>query len=152
MGINLRRGKKKAKRRLTQPEQAAVAKWIDTMREQHPNQFMPLRLSPPCNGRGHWAIQAARSRIERQNGRLIAALQRMVTPCMVTLTRYSPRLLDTDSLPNCFKATRDGIADGMNSHDGPSAPIKWEYKQERAPKSCFGFVVQWKPLTGESHV
>ena len=54
-------------------------------------------------------------------------------PCVVTLTRMSPRLLDDDNLRQAMKATRDGIADWLGVDDR-SPLIRWEYDQKQASK------------------
>ncbi len=153
-------GKKKAKRTarpMTAEQSRAVLVWQRSTAMMLPINAVLLlyRLDAGENLREHWAVKRKRIERHRMWGSIAVLSMRLPPsrlPCTITFTRYSPRLLDEgDNLPNCFKHVRDQIAEDLGTHDGPSAPIKWEYKQERAPKNCFGFTVQWSPLTGESN-
>lgn len=53
------------------------------------------------------------------------------TPLSVLLTRIGPRKLDSDAIPACFKALRDGIADKVGVDDG-SDQITFQYAQRKA--------------------
>ena len=56
-------------------------------------------------------------------------------PCVVTMTRVSPRGLDDDNLRSALKATRDGIADKLGVDDR-SPLVEWRYAQRQAKQAC----------------
>jgi hypothetical protein len=97
---------------------------------------IPIRTQSEANLREHWAIKARRVREHRLMAFVVikAALNgKKPLPCVVTLTRMSPRLLDDDNLRGALKATRDGIADWLGVDDRDPL-IKWEYDQQQASK------------------
>lgn len=56
-------------------------------------------------------------------------------PCVVTLTRFSTRKLDSDNLAMSLKAVRDVVAQWLNVDDGDEGPrgkVQWRYKQAAA--------------------
>ena len=56
---------------------------------------------------------------------------RVSFPCVVTFTRISPRLCDTDNLAGACKSVRDQLAAELGITDSPTDPrARWEYKQE----------------------
>ena len=61
-------------------------------------------------------------------------------PCIVALTRISPRLLDDDNLRGALKSIRDTIADllipGLKKGQADFNPsIEWIYDQKKGKKS-----------------
>jgi hypothetical protein len=48
---------------------------------------------------------------------------------VVTLTRYSTHVLDTDNLQGAFKSIRDQVAAWLGCGDGADSPIRWRYRQ-----------------------
>ena len=107
----------------------------------------PLRLAGGLNAREHWRKRAKRVGAER-NATTFAALaalgrdwQRAVSfPCVVTITRRGPRLLDDDNLPGSCKAVRDQIAAELGITDGPTDKrASWAYAQE---KGAYGVTVE----------
>lgn len=63
---------------------------------------------------------------------------KITLPCVVKLTRFSPRELDFDNLVYAFKSIRDEVADQIlpglakGRADGDKR-ISWEYLQEKGP-------------------
>lgn len=63
---------------------------------------------------------------------------KITLPCLVKLTRYSPRELDYDNLVYAFKFMRDEVAENIipglakGRADGDKR-ITWEYLQEKGP-------------------
>lgn len=100
---------------------------------------IPIRTVPGQNAREHWAVRARRVKRERQAVALVWRSRRLPwlpfdeeRPYLVTLTRISPRgMADSDNLSGALKAIRDQVAAEMGFDDGPSAPIRWSYAQER---------------------
>jgi hypothetical protein len=88
---------------------------------------LPLRIESVANRREHWAVRARRTKAHR-----LAALAVPVhpLPCVVTLIRVAPRVLDGDNLQSGFKALRDGIADRLGVADNDPR-VEWRYGQER---------------------
>ncbi len=112
-----------------------------------PGRFYPIRADSGMNAREHWSKRQRRAKKERADGVLMGKLLARYDkpPFTITFTRYSVGMLDSDALPNPFKSYRDGIADAFGVTDGPGGPIKWEYKQEKCPRGCYGFRVEVKP-------
>ncbi len=94
------------------------------------------------NQRLHWAVKARQTKKHRgmgcQAGKDLMIRIVKAPRYMVTLTRYSSKLGDSDALPSAFKALRDGIADAFGVDDSPGSPLSWEYKQELCPLGCCG--------------
>jgi hypothetical protein len=56
-------------------------------------------------------------------------------PCVVTLTRFGTRKLDSDNLAASLKAVRDVVAKWLSVDDGDEGPrgkVRWRYKQAAA--------------------
>lgn len=92
-----------------------------------------LRLESEPNTRGHWSTRARRAKEQRQvawsYSRAFIPLGKLVFPCVVTITRLGPRMLDSDNLAASAKAVRDGVADALGIDDGGAA-VEWRYRQE----------------------
>lgn len=102
---------------------------------------IPLKTVSEANSSEHWRIKSKR---HKQQQFLISCLfrhnaQPIVLPCIVKLSRLSPRLLDDDNLRTAFKWIRDEIADwlilghlpklkGRNDSD---QRITWQYDQKQ---------------------
>jgi hypothetical protein len=52
-------------------------------------------------------------------------------PCVVRLTRYAPRLLDSDNCVGSLKAVRDAVAFFLQVNDADPRVV-WEYDQEKS--------------------
>ena len=97
---------------------------------------IPIATVSEANGREHWAVKAKRVKLHRTTAHRVAAMAlkgAKPLPCVVTLTRVSPRELDGDNLTMALKATRDGVADWLGVDDRDPR-IKWEYGQHKAGK------------------
>lgn len=99
---------------------------------------MPLKTVSEANQRGHWSVRHKRKVAQQQEvlyewhsavgGKMVKL------PCRVTLTRYGPKLLDTDNLAGAFKYCRDMLAALLNVDDDPGSPVQWVYRQEKLSK------------------
>lgn len=89
---------------------------------------LPLRLVSGANVREHWAVRAKRAKAHRTACLLVPSCD---VPCVVTLTRFGPRELDSDNLAISAKHVRDGIADRLGVNDNDPRVV-WLYAQERA--------------------
>ncbi len=126
------------------PKQALkIAAWR-TARQAEPGYFINSYFPNVINRREHWATKARRNKVQRGMGKLLLVNKGHTLPCMVVLTRYSASECDSDGLPMCFKALRDGIADAFGCDDSSKSPIAWIYKQEIAPRGCHGCRIEIK--------
>lgn len=97
---------------------------------------VPVRTRSTLNEREHWAVRARRAKIQRTATWLCAPLELRKSkwelwPVVVTLTRISPRQLDSgDNLPSALKAIRDEVATllGIDDRDPRCA---WVYEQAK---------------------
>ncbi|MET3654067.1 hypothetical protein [Dyella japonica] len=89
---------------------------------------LPLRLVSVANVRECWQQKAARTKAHR---RAAIAVPKHAVPCVVTITRIGPRMLDGDNLQSACKGLRDGIADRLGVDDRDPA-VEWRYTQEIA--------------------
>lgn len=98
-----------------------------------------LRLESSPNLREHGAVRGGR--VARQRPIVEDALREAGTPvpvpCVVTIVRFGPRAMDSDSVVTACKNVRDAVAAWLLpvrhrngrivGNDGPSAPIDWLY-------------------------
>jgi hypothetical protein len=88
----------------------------------------------------------------RRERRAVAVALEGTTPppgprWIVTITRVSSRLLDTDNLQASAKAFRDECADYLGCGDAAKGPITWLYAQrvERVRRAVAGPYIHGKP-------
>ena len=96
------------------------------------NVVIQLHTVSGLNTREHWAVKAGRAKKQRGETFLqlrCAALSHPV-PCIVTLTRIAPRVLDGDNLQASLKNVRDGVADWLKVDDR-DARVTWVYAQRK---------------------
>jgi hypothetical protein len=77
--------------------------------------------------------------------RQLLAAERLV----ITLTRVAPGTLDEDNLLAGFKATRDGIADGLKLDDRDPR-LRWLYDQVRDGPKRYGARVHLEGIAAEA--
>jgi hypothetical protein len=103
---------------------------------------IPLKLQSAANLHEHWRKRHARIKSQREAVKLTRrcgagrfAFDQCVAAVMrgealtVTLTRISPRKLDSDNLAFAFKGIRDQVAEELGLDDG-SDDLDWRYRQE----------------------
>lgn len=111
---------------------------------------LPIKTVSEFNSSEHWSSKSRRHRQQQFFVKL--SYQRICTemalPCVITLTRLSPRLLDSDNLGGALKYVRDEIAECILPHTGglyktrtgwrrmkghaDSDPrLTWQYEQEQ---------------------
>lgn len=94
------------------------------------------KIESVANLREHWAKKAKRVKLHRQLAQVALARIALLTErgnavsCCVTLTRISPRALDSDNLQSAFKAVRDQVAAWLTMDDNDPR-ITWRYQQEK---------------------
>lgn len=89
---------------------------------------LPIATVSEANRRDHWRVKAKRAKAQRQMA--AALVPRFGLPCVVTLTRISPRMLDDDNLQSALKAVRDGVADRLGVDDRDPR-VEWRYAQRK---------------------
>jgi hypothetical protein len=108
---------------------------------------IPMTLPSVANGNkgGHWAVRARRTKAQRASVGLmlrantvalrLAGSHGMQLPGLIcTLTRVSPRALDSDNLAFAFKAVRDEVAAYFGVDDADPR-VEWRYEQAKG-KAC----------------
>jgi hypothetical protein len=110
---------------------------------------LPIRTVSELNSRDGWIGRLNRKLRQQREVKvewLNAYRGRKVTlPCVVTLTRIGPNLLDDDNLAGSFKHIRDEVARLIGIDDG-SPQIKFEYKQEAIGKRKYRVIIEVQSL------
>jgi len=89
---------------------------------------LPLTAVSEANRRDHWATKSRRVRLHRNTAWALCPV--FPLPCIVTLTRVAPRMLDDDNNVSAMKAIRDGIAKRLGVDDR-SPLVVWRYGQKK---------------------
>ena len=97
---------------------------------------LPIKAVSLTNQREHWATRASRARAHREavawawraHPKLWPRVPKL--PCVVTITRVGPRILDSDNLQGAGKHVRDEVARQIGVDDADPR-IVWRYEQER---------------------
>jgi hypothetical protein len=115
---------------------------------------LPIRTISEANSSEHWKQKSQRHRRQQffVKQLYMKESQAITLPCIVTMIRLGPRILDDDNLASAFKYIRDEISECLIPEkrgvyvrkDGKlikikgradSDPrIKWQYAQEKCPK------------------
>ena len=116
---------------------------------------IPIRTISEANAHTHWRVRAKRAKEQRG----IAAMMlravmacRIAPPFVVTITRISPRTLDSDNLAGSQKHIRDGLADQLQINDADPR-VEWRYAQEKGTGYAVRIeihVQQFAPTEGEA--
>lgn len=101
---------------------------------------LPIKVSNEGNCNEAWRTKHARHKLQKFHVRveLQGLIGKVRLPCIVSLTRYAPRLLDGhDGLPFSFKWIVDTIADllipGLRPGMADSDPrITWQFYQQKS--------------------
>ena len=107
--------------------------------------LLAIRTESEANLHEHRMVKANRVKLQRSIART-TIVQRFGKAMAgvgytITLTRISPRPLDTDNLARSFKAIRDGIADALGIDDG-SKRLVWNYAQEKGPPKQYAIRIE----------
>ena len=107
------------------------------MRKVFDKQFYLLTKSE-ANSSEHWRIKSMRHKTQARVVwyEMISCKVAIIPPCIVKITRISPRTLDDDNLRGALKWIRDAIADHIHPNLAPGRAdndknITWQYEQER---------------------
>lgn len=104
--------------------------------------LLPIETVSEANLQQHWSKKHKRHKAQKIQ--IWCKFQKekpsISLPCIVHLTRISPRFLDDDNLRVAFKWIRDEIANNIipgkaagRADDDPR--IEWQYSQEKGEKS-----------------
>lgn len=99
---------------------------------------LPLKIESVANLREHWAKRARRAKAHREAA---IAVPKHDLPCVVTLTRIAPRMLDDDNLRSGFKNLRDGVADRLGVKDNDPR-VTWRYAQRSEKPKYYAAIVE----------
>lgn len=101
-----------------------------------------IRTVSEANFREHWASRVRRKKAQqREAGFVWRALGiRVALPAVITFTRHSSQLLDSDNLAGAFKHVRDEIARQIGVDDGDPR-IEWRTGQVRENRRVNYFTV-----------
>lgn len=122
--------------------------------------YLPIKTVSEANCSEHWTKKAKRHKSQQFFIRQLYAKnkQEITLPCVVTLTRLSPRFLDSDNLQISLKWIRDELSDLLTDNvkfyinkkgraqriagRSDSDPrIKWEYAQEPSKQAGIAIVI-----------
>lgn len=110
---------------------AAKKRWLTEQRVK-PGMFLEIRTLSEANRRDKWE-GIRRAKVQRAYVKAVLRGYRPELPCVVTLTRYGPRLLDEfDNLPRALKAVADGVCDAFGVDDKPGSGLRFVAAQERS--------------------
>lgn len=97
----------------------------------HMHVDIPIAVVSEANAHTHWRMRQNRAKQQRRAvGLALHRFTKPKLPVRVTMTRYSPRKLDSDNLAGAFKHVRDEIAAWYGVDDG-SDLYDWVVKQEK---------------------
>lgn len=101
-----------------------------------------IKLISEANNSDHWTKKRKRRQLLQFWIRQYwnQANPQISLPCQITLTRISPRKLDSDNLQTALKGARDEIADllipGKKKGQADSDKrLSWAYDQKQIPKT-----------------
>jgi hypothetical protein len=121
---------------------AAKKRWLTEQRLK-PGLFLELQTLSEANRRDKWG-GIKRAKMQRAYVAAMLKGYRPILPCVVTLTRYAPRLLDEfDNLPRSLKAVADGVCDAFGVDDKPGSGLRFKAAQEKSPH--YGIRIELTP-------
>jgi hypothetical protein len=110
---------------------------------------IPGAIPSAANLWENWRARHGRTKRQRYQAHIVArghvgfdhGTDLLAQGGVVTLTRVSPRPLDSDNLASSLKAIRDGIADTLGINDGDPR-VTWAYEQAKCRKGEQGVRVR----------
>lgn len=100
---------------------------------------IPIRAPSTPNLREHWNAKAKRAASQKRAARACCPVWDDPPLLVVSLTRVSPRELDSDNVVSALKNVRDGIALWLRIDDA-SPLVEWKYQQAKG-EACIRVVV-----------
>lgn len=111
----------------------------------------PIRLVSEANvsGSQDWRVRHRRAKSQRAAvAMLVRELVKPALPCVVTLTRIAPNMLDSDNAQSAPKHCRDELAAWIGVDDRDPR-VTWVVKQERGGVREYGVRVEVREVGGE---
>lgn len=101
-----------------------------------------VRTVSEANFREHWASKMRRKKAQQREVSFVwrALGIKVKLPAVITFTRHSPHLLDSDNLAGAFKHVRDQVAREIGIDDGDPA-VEWRTEQVRENRKVNYFTV-----------
>lgn len=101
-----------------------------------------IKTVSEANAREHWRTKHKRKKQQQSDFNILwkSFKPKVTLPAVITFTRFSCKLMDSDNLAGSFKHTRDQLAREIGVDDGDGS-VTWIYKQERILKRDHYFTV-----------
>lgn len=116
-----------------------------------------------ANSSEHWSKKHKRHKQQQLLVRIAysVSVKEVKLPCIVTMIRLAPRVLDDDNLQSAFKYVRDELSECIvpnarktyiNSHGRPQEikgrvdtdpRIKWQYEQRKSPRMGIEVTIEY---------
>lgn len=114
---------------------------------------VPIHTISEANTREHWTIAHTRHRRQKLavHHALLSNQVNTHLPVAVTMTRLSPRKLDSDNLQSALKYIRDAISEYFIPGKAPGRAdddprFTWQCHQEKSPEKAVLLVFHWASL------
>ena len=116
--------------------------------------MVPIHTISEANKREHWRAGHARHKQQKYAVRLALLSHKLPQklPVVVTMTRQSPRTLDSDNLQTAMKNVRDAIAEHFITDKAPGRAdddprFEWSYHQIKSKERNTKLVFQWPDIS-----
>lgn len=99
---------------------------------------IPIRTVNELNDHTHWRVRQRRAKEQRRVTSMVLSAYNpsdFALPCVVIMSRMSPRRMDSDSAVASNKFVRDAIADWLGVDDGSTA-VDWQYGEQLKGPYC----------------
>ena len=111
---------------------------------------LPIKTASEANSSEHWTKKAKRHRLQKRRIKVafLADRPQIALPCLVSLTRIAPRVLDShDNLPMSMKYIVDSIAEELTGNmvagrADDDNRITWLYAQKKGKVREYGVRIQ----------
>jgi hypothetical protein len=111
---------------------------------------VPIHIISEANTREHWRKSHARHKAQKYGIRITLLANKVPQrlPVIISMTRMSPRKLDSDNLQTAFKYVRDAIAEHFITGKAPGRAdddprIEWKYSQVPSKEKCIHLHFEW---------
>ncbi len=112
--------------------------------------IVPIHTISEANKREHWTKGHTRHKRQKYAVRLTLLSNKLPQklPVVVTMTRLSPRTLDSDNLQSALKYIRDAVSEHFIHDKAPGRAdddprFIWKYHQEKSPLKSTHLSFQW---------
>lgn len=113
--------------------------------------ILPIKTVSEANKHEHWSASSKRHKAQKTRIKWQFKIEsaKISIPCIIKLTRISPRILDDDdNLPMAFKWIKDAIADnlipGLAVGRADSDPrLKFQFAQEKGKPKEYAIKVEF---------